>query len=323
MSVASRAGEAEQATIAYQIALTRIGVEVIAEALSLWRSDVPVSNTPAVAASWMGKVIDLILRKRAEARALARAYYRLERALRTGYTVADPSDDHSNVSLNDLRSEFRDVAGPGAPGPSSDNPSIEVEVIPDLDADGAQQDLEAAQEIKTALGNLGPINLAKKLEDIGVDGIASAVDEERQRALDEAGARQAAAAERIALNGARGELWSTTNKDRRALGYIRLSRTGTPCGWCAMLISRGPVYKSQRTAETSVYGDGDLYHDNCHCYAVPVYSLQDFKTSDLYRLNREYEELWPIVTKGLGGKAALTAWRRFIRTEQRAQAARP
>jgi hypothetical protein len=321
VSTASRAAEAEKATIAYQIALTKIGAATIAEALGLWRSNPPES--PAAAASWMSKAIALVMRRRAEARALARAYYRLERALRTGFTVTDPSDRQSSTTLNDLRNEFRQAAGPDAPGPSTDNPTIPVEPIPGLDADAARQDREAEQEIRTALGNLGPLNLDKKLSGIDTDRPASEVDAERESARDQAGARQAAAAERIALNGARGELWGATSKDRRALGYIRLSRTGTPCGWCAMLISRGPVYKSEATATTAVYGDGDLYHDNCHCYAVPVWTKADWQSNPLYALNREYQELWPQVTKGLGGDAALTAWRRFIRTQQRAQAARP
>jgi hypothetical protein len=84
-----------------------------------------------------------------------------------------------------------------------------------------------------------------------------------------------------------------------------------------MLISRGPVYRSERSAE---YADGDKYHDNCHCFAEPVFSREQYNSSPLYALNRQYEELWPQVTKGLSGHAALRAWRRFIRTEQRAAA---
>lgn len=338
MSTASRAAEAEKVTIAYQIALTKLGAQTIAEALALWKQDTPES--PASASRWMSRAIALIMRRRAEARALARAYYRLERALRTGFTVADPSDKQTSTTLNDLRNEFRQTAGPAAPGPSSDNPTIPVEYLPGLNAESSARDAAAQQEIRTALGNLGPMNLSKKLADISTDGLASAVDAERNLARDQAGARQAAAAERIALNAARGELWSATNKDTRAIGYVRVSRTGTPCGWCAMLISRGFVEKPKRGSARPLYGsskgaggenltdgnkyeDGDLYHDNCHCYAVPVYALADLQTSDLYALNREYGELWPKVTEGLGGDAALTAWRRFIRTQQRAQAARP
>ncbi len=325
MSAAQRVAEAEAAAVAYQIALTKIGASVIAEALLLWKREVPPTGGVSAYSSWIRKAVALIMRKRQEARKLARAYIRLERALRTGYTIADASDKTASVSLNDLRAEFRQAAGPAAADPlpgSSDNPNIPVEHVPGLDADAERQDREAQQEIQTALGNLGPANLDRKLKGIDTDKPASDVDAERQRAHDEAAARQAAAAERIATNAARGELWQTIDKDRRAIGYIRLSRTGTPCGWCAMLISRGPVYKTKRSAENSIYGDGDLYHDNCHCYAMPVYSDKEYQTSPLYALNREYQALWPKATQGLGGKSALTAWRRYIRTTQRSQAGR-
>jgi hypothetical protein len=82
-----------------------------------------------------------------------------------------------------------------------------------------------------------------------------------------------------------------------------------------MLISRGPVYRSQNSAE---FADGDKYHDNCHCYAEPVFTREQYSGSATYELNRRYEELWPKVTRGLSGKAAVSAWRRFIRQEQAA-----
>ena len=321
MSTALRAAEAEKATIAYQIALTKLGAAVVAEALMLWNREVPTTGGVSYAASYMRKITALITRRRGEARALARAYYRYERALRTGYTVADPSEGRSTIDLSELRKQFADIAGPDADLGSSTG-LVPVEPIANLNADAERLEREAAQEIRVAVGNLGPVSLDKKLKEISTENAAKAVDEERRLAHEQAGAKAAADAERIALKGARSELWQTHVKDRRAVGYIRLSRTGTPCGFCAMLISRGPVYKSQRSAEQAIYGDGDQYHRNCHCYAVPVYSVKDYKTSDLYALNREYEELWPQVTKGLGGNAALNAWRRFINQQNRAQAAR-
>lgn len=84
-----------------------------------------------------------------------------------------------------------------------------------------------------------------------------------------------------------------------------------------MLISRGAVYRSEKSA---LYAEGDLYHDNCHCYAQPIFTREQYKNSQSYELNRRYSELWPKVTKGLTGKAAVSAWRRFIRQEQKAAA---
>lgn len=321
MSTTGRVAEAEKVAVVYQAALTKLGAEMIAEALLLWRQRMPTTGGVPPAISWLREVTLLILAKRRQARTLARSYYRLHRALITGTTIPESAtDQRARVTLNDLRSDFGALAGPEAPPVSVDDEVIEVDPIEGLDTDADRLDREAQREIQTALGNLGAMNLQRKLEEIDTEKPAAEVDDERQKAHDEAGARQAAAAERIALNGARSETWQTMNKDPKALGYIRLSRTGTPCGWCAMLISRGPVYRSTFTASTPEGGsfeDGDKYHDNCNCYAMPVFSKIDWETNPAYALNREYAEMWPKVTKGLGGKAALTAWRRYIRTTQK------
>ena len=319
MTSAARLREAEKANAAFQVALTQIGAATVQEALDLW-GEVPPTARPAQAATWLGKAIRLIMGRRAQSRALARAYYRLARALRTGSTIPDPRNpDPSVVTLSQLRREFRLLVGDTPVEQGTDDEDIPVEKLdPDPDSE-KRQEREAEQEARIVMGNHGPINLDKKVREIDTDKPAVEVDEERKQAHEQAGSRQAAAAERIVLNGARDELWDNTRRDKRALGYIRLSRTGTPCGWCAMLISRGPVYKTKQSAE---YADGDKYHDNCHCYAVAVYSREEYKTDPMYALNREYAELWPQVTSGLGGKYALTAWRRFIRTQQRAQEAR-
>lgn len=305
--------------MAFQVALTQIGAETVADSLKLWE-EVPISNRPATAAAWLGKAITLIMTRRAQSRALARAYFRLIRALRTGRTTPDPRNpEPTSVSLQRLRYEFKSLAGENAET-GSDDEDIPIEPMRDVEEDAKRDDEAARLEIRTAVGNLGPIRMAKQLDEIDTEKPAEEVDQERTDLHKQAGARQAAASARIAMNGGRSELANSTRKDKRALGYIRLSRTGTPCGWCAMLISRGPVYKTERSAERS-YGDGDLYHDNCNCYAMPVYSTEEYKTSDLYALNREYQELWPQVTRGLSGKSALTAWRRFVRTQRRAQEA--
>jgi hypothetical protein len=282
-------------------------------------------------------------------RDLARAYYRLARALRTGSTVADPyHPEPTYVTLDTLRREFAELTGSPesaqeAPAQSepANTPSttseaatsepgeasvvdedeeadrILVEELEGLRAAEERIEREAEEELRTILEALGSENLQKKVDKLDGTRSADEVDELRDEAHRQAGARQAAGAERVAMNGGRSTVWNHTQRDKRAIGYIRLSRTGTPCGWCAMLISRGPVYRSQNSAE---YADGDKYHDNCHCYAEPVFSVRQYKDSSAYELNRRYEELWPKVTRGLSGKAAVAAWRRFVRQEQQAAA---
>ncbi|MFI5863555.1 hypothetical protein [Streptomyces sp. NPDC051546] len=340
--------EAERAAIAFQVALTQIGAGTIADAMTLWE-DVPVTSRASTATSWLRRAITMVMSRRRMSRDLARAYYRLARALRTGTTVADPyHPEPTYITLDVLRREFADLAGAtespqegrtGEPESSTPSPSSEaatsepgeasedsedeeldrilVEELEGLREAEEQIEREAERELRTALEALGPNNLQEKVDRIDGTRSADEVDNLREEAHRQAGARQAAAAERIAMNGGRSTVWNHMRCDQRALGYIRLSRSGTPCGWCAMLISRGPVYRSSRSAE---YADGDKYHDNCHCYAEPVFSREQYASSSTYELNRRYEELWPKVTRGLTGKAAVSAWRRFVRQEQKAAA---
>lgn len=322
MTTAARIAEAEKTSIAFQLALTKIGVGTLAEALALW-DEVPVSNRPATASAWLGKAIALIFSRRAQSRALARAYFRLARALRTGSTIPDPRDpDPSVVTLSQLRREFRLLVGDVPVEQGSDDEDIPVEEIDPEIVSREERDRATEAEIRGSVGGAGPINMAEKIKAIDTDKPADEVDAERQKAHDAAGALQAAHVERIAINGAREEIETLTVRDKRCIGYVRLSRTGTPCGWCAMLISRGPVYKSDRSGGDPKYGEGNLYHPNCHCFAEPIYSEQEFETSDLYALNRQYRDEWPRVTDGYSGKAAISEWRKYIKAKQRAQAAR-
>jgi hypothetical protein len=349
----ARQAEADRAAIAFQTALTQIGAGTVKEALTLWE-DVPATSRASTTASWLRRAITLVMGRRRQSRDLARAYYRLARALRTGSTVADPyHPEPTYITIDVLRREFAELTGStespqegrasDTPASTSDSSSSaatgqagEADEGATVDPDQAREDdldrilveeiaslrdaeerieREAEQELRTVLEALGSNNLQKKVD--AIDGARSAddVDKLREEARREAGARQAAAAERIAMNGGRSAVWNHMQRDKRAIGYIRLSRTGTPCGWCAMLISRGPVYRSQSSAE---FADGDKYHDNCHCYAEPVFTREQYSSSATYELNRRYEELWPKVTRGLSGKAAVSAWRRFIRQEQAA-----
>lgn len=321
MTTRARQEEADEASDAFQIALAQIGARTAQEALALW-SEAPVAQGATGASGWLLRLIRLVLGRRRQARELSRAYYRLVRALRTGYTVNNPRTRESGqVTLAALREQFAELASGYRPPREGGSDRIVIEVIAGLLQIEDRLEADARRELAIVLAALGPEGYLKRLQNIDTDLPASDVDRLRDEARAQSGARQAAAASRVAMNGGRSQLWTQSERDRRALGYVRRSRTGTPCGWCAMLISRGAIFYSSERAAT--YGsDGDLYHDNCNCYAEPVFSRDQYQNSKLFELNRRYEELWPQVTKGLSGKAAVAAWRRFIRQESAARVAR-
>lgn len=352
MTTPARQAEAEAASTAFHAALAAQGVQVVTDALVLW-DEVPPNAPAGTAARWLNAAVSLVMNRRRVTRDLALAYYRLVRALHTDATIRLPGDPTgTTIPLNTLRQDFAALAAPERPAPASPssdtNPAPEaareparpeespdeeddeddrilLEELASLEAESARIEAAAEEEARTALAALGPLNQQRLVGQIDNEDTASNVDKARDEAHLKAGSRQAAAASRIVQDGGRSRLWSVSNNDKRCIGYVRLSRTGTPCGWCAMLISRGPVYRSEGSATfaggAASYDDGDKYHDNCNCYAMPVFTREQYGESDLFALNRKYAEEWPRVTRGLSGKAALSAWRDFIRREQKTASA--
>lgn len=81
---------------------------------------------------------------------------------------------------------------------------------------------------------------------------------------------------RQVMMGGRQAIDLTTAQDQQAIGWRRVS-DGDPCAFCAMLCSRGPVYRSKESTQGSVLrdsrggGQGLHYHAHCGCHAEIVY----------------------------------------------------
>lgn len=361
--------EVERASTLFHVALVQLGAKSIEDALSLWDDVPPIPTTGATRATqaWLDTTVRYVMQRRLRARDLALAYYRYQRALTTGTTIAIPGQENPPyLTLFELKREFEaylttpseraaeqpatnetqevsEAASEPVSTPEDDEiarleaeeeaerereDQILVETIEGLDEAMAEEERRAEEEIEKALQALGPDNMNQKMRVIEVES-ADELDKARDQAHNEAGNRQAATVARESMNGARGTLFGVGANDKRVLGFARVSRTGTPCGWCAMLISKGFVTRNgkpsgglfrsaQGSSANVTFGDLDLYHDNCQCYAVPIFNLEQMQ-SPLFALNRKYAEQWPRVTKGLGGKSAVSAWRRFIRQEAKSQ----
>jgi len=129
-------------------------------------------------------------------------------------------------------------------------------------------------EVRGSLTVTGPVRIKEHLS----NGIPA------QRANREALVAASRSASRHVLNGGRDALYADVDKDEIALGYARVT-DGDPCYFCAMLASRGPAYKTGRSA---FYAEGGgKYHDGCGCTVEPV-----FKGSEWPGRAREYENLW-------------------------------
>ena len=117
-----------------------------------------------------------------------------------------------------------------------------------------------------------------------------------ETAIEVARVGSARSAMRLALAGGRETITTSVARDRRALGWARTT-SGSPCSFCAMAASRGPVYD-----EGTVRFEA---HDGCSCSAEPVYD----RDAQWPAGARELQSLWQESTRGLSDKDARNAFR--------------
>lgn len=164
---------------------------------------------------------------------------------------------------------------------------------------------DADEAAEKALETNGPRNIKSKTKR------GRTADQSARDALADA----AGAAGRHVLEGGRHMGLTLVHADDAAIGWIRVT-DGDPCGWCAMLASRGPAYRSAQSAQYVVNPKakrpvGALYHDHCGCTAEAMFD----KAQEWPELNRAYRELWNRVAKGQ--KDPLNAFRREIERQRR------
>jgi hypothetical protein len=125
-------------------------------------------------------------------------------------------------------------------------------------------------------------------------------------ARDESFVEASGAAARHVLTGGRRSLLTLLEDDPQALGWARVT-DGDPCSFCAMLASRGPVYKTETAAKFQA-------HDHCACTAEPVYS----RSAPWPGRAREFQQLWNDHIRGrYSGDEARREWRRLYEQIQR------
>lgn len=160
----------------------------------------------------------------------------------------------------------------------------------------------AIDRLESALDVTGPVEFKK----------AIAAGKTPQQAMDAAAVRMVGSTQYLALEGGRSVMNQSIEDDERATGWSRVT-DNDPCAWCAMLASRGPVYKTAKTAGDPRQG-GNSYHDHCGCQAWPAFTLNE---PFVGLANRLYDD-WLRVTRGTGGRDAVNAFRRWWETEGRA-----
>lgn len=111
----------------HQAAQARLGIAAAALSLAEW-SNVHALNSEDTSHSWVLVSLRIITAARKLSRQLAIAYYQLARSLETGSTLGELPGSSGDVTLGDVRKNFRDIALDVAALPSprtlSDDPDI-------------------------------------------------------------------------------------------------------------------------------------------------------------------------------------------------------
>lgn len=127
------------------------------------------------------------------------------------------------------------------------------------------------------------------------------------------------AAVRHVLDGGRELLREEAAQDRVALGFARVS-DGNPCYFCALMISRGFVYRTEdaagrransstrnRNGPREVFVGEGLYkfHDHCACTVEPLFT----RDTPVPEQAMKYAAIYRDATKRKSGPAAMSAFR--------------
>lgn len=310
-------------------AQARIGAEASAQALAAWATMNPL-NLDRAGPAWLASVIQVLRGSRQRSRRNAVAFYRLYRALETGYTVAPEHVPATfapdRTSLGELRQEWAREAELPFTAEPDDFTEIPVEEFDWPELEPERLDRAAA------------VSLASAGVQRAQDVVQEATDRERLddpeflESLESAGRGAANVADREAIRAGRELVDKASHKDPRVKGWARVT-DGNPCHFCAMLASRGAIYTSKQRAELGwrkkpvgspdgrvpqnrrppvTLADLSAYHPGCHCQAVPIYDRNDFLTPEARRLAREWRE----VTAGTTGAESRAAWRKHIESRK-------
>lgn len=143
------------------------------------------------------------------------------------------------------------------------------------------------------------------------------------QAMKRAEVRALGAAGRVVLGGGRETVTETYLEDRRAVAVARVT-DGGPCGFCAMLETRGPVYKRGTVGRSDPLFVGDRsrikVHNHCGCQSEIVYG----KWTPSPRVSQN-QAIYAEATRGTSGRESIRAFERAYRARARQadQAATP
>ncbi|WSJ90046.1 hypothetical protein OG430_42970 [Streptomyces sp. NBC_01304] len=167
---------------------------------------------------------------------------------------------------------------------------------------GRDRDAEAAQAKASYYVHTAPVR--KELQRGRLDDPAFLAD--LNETMTKAGRNLALDAGRLAESGGRDALAEARENDPDVIGWYRKT-DADPCGFCAMIASRGAAY--------SDYMEPDQFHRGCHCQTLPLFEGVEMPAEDAAKRD-EYLVRWN-TTDGSGADQLRNFQREF--NEERRQ----
>ena len=106
-----------------------------------------------------------------------------------------------------------------------------------------------------------------------------------------------AGVEKLVLDAGRNTIIDNVQRDRKAHGWYRVTEP-KPCYFCALIATRGPVYRSEQTADFKA-------HDHCRCHASP-----NFGDYTMPNHVQEWLDLYRDATTGGNSAKTRREWRK-------------
>ena len=274
--------QGRQATESHRKAQVALTAYVVSQVREVFRAEVDAGDISGTFARFVKRILPVILRSRRVSTQLSRDYLKQFRAveLHAGTRhkrLHPPKDDSLSVPVSVLK---RVLANPW--------PLIDPE-----------PNLPDAAEITEQLYLSGPAVAKQRIKR----------GKTPEDALKVAETRVATTATRLTGDGGRAVIEDeVAHQKNGAIGYCRVP-DADPCPFCAMLASRGPVYKSNAFEDSNdiFTGDGRFkVHNGCDCTMEPVYGR---RVTDLPPGVDKLAKEWAEIASGRDDPFAY--WRRY------------
>lgn len=270
--------QADALSTAYVATQTKNAAKAAVLVKALWDRQIDPGNIAESANKWLALAVPIILRYREQSVRTAGGYYGALRALELPGATPIRMVTPDLVPEDVIRSSLW-VQGPGALLRKRDEILERVE---------------------------------KEIQSGGTSFASPGLEAELRNAARQQSDMVANSALRHTMNGGRNAVDQTRLQDKLAVGYYR-ETDGDPCYFCAMLASRGIVFKEDSfdQSDPRFEGPGDCkVHDSCACHNRPAFTRADPFPGN----TKMFAEMWkdlPTTYNGrpTGGANAIRAFR--------------